>query len=194
MTDGVGYKGDDKIGGMALEFIDVRRAYFHAEARREIYVEFPAEDQEEGMCGLLNKAMYGTRDAAQNWEYAYSGFLEGVGFVRGLASPCIFHPVVKELRVVVHGDDFTVLGRDDSLDWLRERIGEEYEVKFRGRLGPKNKHEKEIRLLSRVITWTEEGIEWEADQRHAEIIVRDLGLNSGSKGVSTPGTQERRSS
>ncbi len=36
-------------------------------ARREMYVELPREDHEEGMCGKLGKAMYGARDAAQNW-------------------------------------------------------------------------------------------------------------------------------
>ena len=28
----------------------------------------PADDAEEGMCGILRKSMYGTRDVAQNWE------------------------------------------------------------------------------------------------------------------------------
>ena len=58
---------------MKLDFIDVRRVYFHAKARREVYVKLPAEDSEEGMCGRLNKAMYGTRDAAQNWTSILSG-------------------------------------------------------------------------------------------------------------------------
>ena len=34
--------------GMKLDFIDVRRAYFYAEAARNIYIEIPAEDYEEG--------------------------------------------------------------------------------------------------------------------------------------------------
>ena len=76
-----------------LDFIDVRRAYFQANARRAVYIELPAEDWEEGMCGKLVKPMYGTRDAAQNWEEEYSGFMELLGFIRGIASPCIFfHP------------------------------------------------------------------------------------------------------
>ena len=40
------------------------RAYFHARARRKVYMELSKEDFEEGKCGLLKKAMYGTRDAA----------------------------------------------------------------------------------------------------------------------------------
>ena len=36
-----------------------------------MFVRLPQEDHEEGKCGLLEKAMYGTRDAAQNWECEY---------------------------------------------------------------------------------------------------------------------------
>ena len=68
VTEGIGYR--QKRGmGMKLDFIDIRRAYFHSKARREVYVQLPAEDYTEGMCGKFIKAMYGTRDAAQNWEY-----------------------------------------------------------------------------------------------------------------------------
>ena len=72
---------------MNIDFINVRRAYFHAEARRKVYVKLPEEDCTEGYCGRLKKAMYGTRDAAQNWEYAYVAFMEKIGFNRGAASP-----------------------------------------------------------------------------------------------------------
>ena len=56
---------------MCLDFIDVSRAYFHARSRRRMYVDLPKEDEEEGMCGMLEKSMYGTRDAAQNLEMEY---------------------------------------------------------------------------------------------------------------------------
>ena len=49
-----------------MDSIDVRRAYFHARARRDVFVELPEEDAEPGMCGKLLKSLYGTRDAAQN--------------------------------------------------------------------------------------------------------------------------------
>ena len=57
---------------MKLEFIDIKRAYLQAEAKREIFVEVPREDSETGMCAKLVKAMYGTRDAAQNLEITHS--------------------------------------------------------------------------------------------------------------------------
>ena len=38
-----------------------------------------------------------------------------------------------------------------------------------------------------MITWSKEGLEYEADQRHVEIILEELGLSEGSKSVQTPG-------
>ena len=58
---------------MRIDFIDVRRAYFYAASGREVYVELPEEDYEEGMCGKLVGSMYGTRDAARNWGREYTG-------------------------------------------------------------------------------------------------------------------------
>lgn len=44
VTEGYGYKRGSRQSGMKLDFIDVKRAYFHAKARREIYVKLPEGD------------------------------------------------------------------------------------------------------------------------------------------------------
>ncbi len=69
------------------------------------------EDEEEGMCGMLEKSMYGTRDAAQNWEYEYTDMMKEAKLEQGKQSACVFYHPEKDVRVVVHGDDFTELGR-----------------------------------------------------------------------------------
>ena len=46
---------------------DVKKAYFFAPATRNVYIELPPEDHQEGKVGLLLKSLYGTRDAALNW-------------------------------------------------------------------------------------------------------------------------------
>ena len=53
-----------------LDSIDIKRAYFHAKEQRDMYVRLPAGYHQDGMCGKLIKAMYGTRDAASIWEHA----------------------------------------------------------------------------------------------------------------------------
>ena len=72
--------------------------------------------------------MYGTRDAAQNWEEEYSSFLLESGFRRGKASPCVFFHKERNLHLVVHGDDFTNSRPKDALDCLEQVIIEEYEI------------------------------------------------------------------
>jgi hypothetical protein len=180
VTEGIGFNKRDRKGGLKLEFIDVRRAYFHSPARRKVYVKLPEEDAEEGMCGMLLKSMYGTRDAAQNWECSYVGAMIEMGFKRGVAIPCLFHNEEWNVRVAVHGDDFTTLGSEEGLNWFQKEVKRKFEVKVRGRIGPGNNDEKEIRLLNRVFEWKDEGIYVEADQRHAEILVKDLGFKENS--------------
>ena len=91
------------------------------------------------------------------------------------------------MRLVVHGDDFTILGNDDQLDWIRTRMQERYTLKTRGRLGPEPEDDKEIRILNRILQWNQEGIWYEPDPRHVEIILKDLGLTGTSKRLSLPG-------
>ena len=89
------------------------------------------------MCGNLLRSMYGTRDAAQNWELECSRFMQDLGFNRGQASPCVSHHHSRNIMTVIHGDDFTLLGSAEDLDWFRTHISGRYSVKFRGRLGPR---------------------------------------------------------
>ena len=54
-----------------LLIVDVRRAYFYAKSTRRVFVELPVEDDQpgdEGMCGLLQQCLFGTRDAAATLE------------------------------------------------------------------------------------------------------------------------------
>ena len=53
-------------------------------------------------------------------------------------------------------------------------------------MGPEKNDQKSVRLLNRVIEWTAEGINIEGDQRHAEIIIKQLGLEE-ARPLSTPG-------
>ena len=75
---------------------------------------------------------------------------------------------------MVHGDDFTLLGSDENLNWFKEETMNRFEVKVRGRLGPGPTDAKAISILNRIVEWTNKGLWYEVDQRHAEICVEDL--------------------
>ncbi len=80
------------------------------------------------MYGELQLSMYGTRDAAQNWQETLSGHFQGAGFKRGVMNPCIFHHEGRGVRTVVHGDDYTSVGSPASLVWLRSVLERKYEL------------------------------------------------------------------
>ena len=134
--------------------------------------------------------MYGTKKAAMRWEDTYKQALERLGFAQGRASPCCFTHNTRDLRLVVHGDDFTILGCDGDLDYFEKGIQTEFEVKVRGRLGSGKDDDKSIRILNRIVRWTEAGLRIEADPRHVEILINEMGLGEANA-VKTPGVKDR---
>ena len=126
-----------------------------------------------------------------NWTAAFTNVLIKLGFTKGKCSPCNFEHPVRGMAMTVHGDDFTVSGSEADLAWLKFNMEKEFEITCEV-LGPKKEHKQEVRILNRVIRWTGHGITYEADQRHAEIVVRDLGLQD-AKPAPTPGTREELS-
>ena len=168
-----------------LLFIDVRKAHLHAMADRDIYVDLPPERAKPGYCAKLLRCLYGTRDAPARWEALYTEKLESLGFHRGLASASVFFHQGRNIRCVVHGDDFTFQGSRAQLEWIQARMEEVFLCKVEGIMGSGVGELKEARILNRVIRWGKDGIKYEADPRHVEYLVRDLSLGSTTP-LSTP--------
>ena len=66
---------------------------------------------------------------------------------------------------------------------------ERFLLKELGRLGGGEGELKEMRVLNRVLQWTASGLKYEADPRHAEIIVR--GVAGAERALSAPGTSSK---
>ena len=172
---------------------DVSRAYFYARSDAPTCVESCDEDYEQGdgnMCGELNVSMYGTRQAAQNWQKCVREVLTKSGFVQARSSPCIFKHEDKDIATMVHGDDLVSAGTDNSLKWMQKIVEAAFEISTTV-IGPEATDKKQVKVLNRTITYTGTGIEYEPDPRHAEIIVKDLGLEACNS-VVTPGEAEEQ--
>ena len=136
--------------------------------------------------GRQVRCVYGTRDAGAIWEDCYRDLLESIGFKSGVASPCVFHHYERDISTVVHGDDFTSLGTDENLTWMESEMSKNFELKLRGRLG--RDLPGELRILNRIVRVSADGLEYEADPRHVELIAESLDL-AGCKPVGTPGVK-----
>ena len=175
---------------LQLSFVDIRKAYFNGIPKRPVYMALPKElGLPANLVGKLVRCAYGTRDAGAIWEDTYRGALEQMGFQSGIASPCCFFHPTRALHLVVHGDDFTTLGCKADLDWMENELATHFELKIRGRLGENCEGPQQIRILNRIVTLTDEGLLYEADPRHVDLLSQSLGLTSANS-VLTPGVKE----
>ena len=143
-----------------------------------------SRSQESGICGQLCRTMYGTLDAAEQWAIHYTAVLEAAGFQKGASSPCHFWHPQKDIWALVHGDDFVSVAEGPDQDYLHKILSDAYEVKMT-RAGLNASEARQIRVLGRIISVSEQGWQVEADPQHLEVAIAQLNLTE-AKGVSTP--------
>eukprot|EP00973_Karenia_brevis_P072214 10032743-Karenia_brevis.AAC.1 len=81
---------------------------------------------------------------------------------------------------MVHGDDFLSTAVESNLKWLENILKKEFEIKTKT-IGPESTDEKQLKILNRIITYREHGVDYEPDPRHAELIVEQLGLSNAKE-------------
>ena len=88
---------------------------------------------------------------------------------------------------MVHGGDFIAVGPDPHLENVKATLSDKYKIKIE-QLGHGEGKNAEIRILNKVVRMTEAGIELEADPRHAELVIKELGLESARPSL-VPGSK-----
>ena len=158
---------------------DVGRAFFHAKARRDVYVQIADDDEQAGdehRCGKLNFSMYGTRDAVQIWANVCADMLVvSIGFAQGNASPCVCYHKGRQIRIFVHGGDYVSSAFPKQLEWLKGGMDKKYQIKTQW-LGSGTQYQQDVKHLNRIVGWDDDvrGLVFEADPRHAEIIIEQV--------------------
>ena len=89
----------------------------------------------------------------------------------------------------MHGDDFASVGHRAALKWFLQKLESRFEIKT-SVIGTGVGEVREARVLNRILRITELGWEYEPDQRHAEMIVEQLGLKD-AKPVEIPTEEEK---
>ena len=180
-------------GKLSLKLTDISRAHFYGRAARRIFVTLPEGDESPGECGLLNKTMYGTRDASATWQRDYTELLETNEFSVGRAWPCIFTHKERDIRLLVHGDDFLVLADDEGHAFVDQVLKKRYEFKCDGHIGP-GQEKQTMSVLNRLVKYHPDTglVTYEADPRHAEALIKELHLEN-AKPAKTPGEKKKHS-
>jgi hypothetical protein len=181
-----------------IRFLDISRAHPHCKIRRLVFIRLPAEDPnsaDKTLCGKLNMALYGTRDAGQNFEFEVNEVVTAAGCLRGDSCPCVFRCEQHGIYFFHHGDDFVIGGRREGSLWLVRVLETKFIVKDRGVLGPRVDDKEYMVCLNRMLRWRRAGADggeailYEADARHGELLRSQMGLDLNSRGLSAPGVQ-----
>ena len=144
-------------------------------------VELPEEalsggETSQEVVGKLKASLYGTRDASMNWQEEVSKCMTQWGFKTCKFNPCLYMHSGREMMCLVHGDDFVCVGSSINLAWLKSMLSDRFEIKTK-MMGLKAGESREERILNRVIRVTADGWEYEADQRHADLIIQESGAS-----------------
>ena len=176
-----------------LMLLDISRAHLHSPHARAVFVTI------DGRVYKLLKAMYGRRDARAAFDRKVLDVMNLMGVSLGKFSICDGYRKVLDtlVRLVRWGDDFSLSGRRALCNAFQDELGKHLLVKTTAVMGP-NVDMDDVqeaihlnRLLRPYPPDAEGGERWEleADPRHVEILVSQMGLSNESEAVSTLGVR-----
>ena len=122
----------------------------------------------------------------------HSNHLKRKHFHQGQAWTSVFRHDELDIKLLVHGDGFLVLvlADQEGQEYMQEVLKEKYEYRCDGEIGKGSG--KYLTILNRIVSYEQETgrVTYEADPRHAEMIIRQLNLQT-AKSVTT---QKKKSS
>ncbi len=108
--------GDPRKGAVKLIFLDVKKAHSSGVLQDGEYACVQLPPETGGGVARLRWWLFGIRPVDQAWERAYSDKLvKEASFVRGTAASSVFADPHHGVRLVVSGNDFTLLDRESDL-------------------------------------------------------------------------------
>ena len=117
------------------------------------------------MVGLLKMSLYGTRDAAANFQQGVNKVMVELGSTVGKYNVSTYFHESRNLKTIVHGDGFVTTGRREGARWFKEVLTKSFDIKT-SVVGRGKGEDKEARILNRVIRVKPGGWEYRAGQRH----------------------------
>ena len=156
--------------------------------RLETCTELPAPYDlgDASQLGKLRLNLFGARGVTSTWQEKLGGYLGHIGFAREIGHPSLFQRCDKGLGVLVYGDDFVTGGRPQCFAWLKKELEKLYEIATQV-LGPGAAGRGKV--LNGFVSRSKDGWTLEADLRHADFIIEQMGIKSAG-GITTAGAAE----
>lgn len=157
-----------------VRHLDFKTAFLNGKIKEEIYMKqlsgFIKNGKEQQVC-LLQKSIYGLKQAAKSWHDELHNILIKVNFTQGNTDPCLYIKRDREVEwcfLIVYVDDMVVAAKtNEIIDKLIETIGSVFEVKDLG----------DIKLyLDIEITKDDDGIYNLCQSKYIQKVLTEFGL------------------
>jgi hypothetical protein len=119
-----------------IDVTDINTAFLYAELNEEVYMRLPEGcDDLSNNVVKLGKAIYGTKQAANNWNSTLKLKLIKANFDQSQADPCLYIKKMNDgtlLIVAIYVDDLTVIGKRNHIDDFKKFLRSNFEIKDLG--------------------------------------------------------------
>jgi hypothetical protein len=122
-----------------LRQFDVATAFLYAPLEEEIYMHFPAGEEEYSATGellvvKLLKSLYGLKQAPRNWFIHFTTFLKDYGFTQSTRDPCLFlyyegNSLKCVLNVYVDDVASAITAEDSFYSAFIKAVEDEFKIK-----------------------------------------------------------------
>ena len=148
---------------------DVSRAFFEAPMKRKVAVVLPQEaldgdETTEDTVGVLEMSLYGTRDAATNFQREVARLMKSLGYLQSKYNASLYYHPQDEVQVLVHGDDFVAAGPRTEIKKFKQQLAKRFTIKTKMVGSDAGDGEApEARVLNRIVRCCRSGWEYEPD-------------------------------
>jgi hypothetical protein len=120
---------------LEIDHIDVTTAFLNGELNEKIYMEQPSGFKNCDKVCLLNKSLYGLKQASRMWNIKIHDFLAQNNFTQSKCEPCIYTKKTKTEFIIIalYVDDFYIFHNNCIHNFL-QLLQANFEVRYLGKL------------------------------------------------------------
>lgn len=112
-----------------IQTLDIKTAFLYAELDEPIYMKIPDGYNQPGKVCVLQKSLYGLRQAPCQWNKRFTNSLKQLGMTQLKSDPCLFKSEDGKIYLAIHVDDGIIIGEDKGkIKQLQEKLKYEFQM------------------------------------------------------------------
>lgn len=118
------------LSGMKVHQMDVKTAFLHGDIEETLYMEQPPcfNDGTNKVC-LLQKSLYGLKQAGRNWNITLKKTLKSFGLMQSQVDQCIYFNQDCSLIIAIYVDDLLIVAQSATiLDDLKVKLNSRFSM------------------------------------------------------------------